>query len=322
MTTRTFVDAAIAAGKREERPNSSTDYRVLRGADGGKKVLVSHSGAVTAAGRRYYERLGRAGAAGLEYDQAQTPQRRGRTEFITLRNGQERAVRMWDTTSGRFKVTKWGERFFKNRAVEVIAQMPVHIVGYNDKNKKQYGTRTHMPVTDMPRLDRLIVQEGLSAEERRNRVVSMVLQHVGGRTEDGKTVVHEQSNEVWYYDRDGEWRISELRTTFPDSGRASVQATIDRPLRGKPMQWAFLPDGVRRISLEEEGHCVVSGMADCLKLAPGFIEGELEDIWHELYTPGESPFFDAHWRDEGATARMVEEFCKRHDVARRSGTTR
>jgi len=114
-----FLRVAIAAGGAPQIVASGAT--VLRN---GRKFrqLVTSAGKLTAAGRLYE---GESGAVldTNSYDTDQTPRREGNAEYVSMRRGQDRIVRKYDTATSKWVYTALGKKFFEQRRVQWIVKV-------------------------------------------------------------------------------------------------------------------------------------------------------------------------------------------------------
>ena len=86
--------------------------------DAGSEALLSRAdGQLTKAGKFYFEETNRQ-RPNSSFDPDQPLTRHSNTDYITLRNGTQRAVRTLHPT-GSFSVTRLGKLFFRNRIVNM-----------------------------------------------------------------------------------------------------------------------------------------------------------------------------------------------------------
>ena len=77
------------------------------------QTLVTADGELTAAGTYYQANTNQdLPVGGLGFDNQQAPTRSGDTEYITMRDGSQRATRRWDPATQDYKFTALGRRFF------------------------------------------------------------------------------------------------------------------------------------------------------------------------------------------------------------------
>ena len=76
-------------------------------------------------------------------------------------------------------------------------------------------------------MDRIMANTRLSQVSRIAKVKSQVLQHMDVRTEGGRTILVEISDEVYYYDRTRDWLTDEMTTTAVPNGQDNQGPTCD-----------------------------------------------------------------------------------------------
>ena len=104
---KTALDAAITAGSQPLAPRSGLGL-VVKTPAGRFRTLVDKKG-ITAAGKYYYEKSGLPPPRSFDYQQDTT--RKGRTQFIRLLDGSQKAVSRWDNVNREWKITKLGTQF-------------------------------------------------------------------------------------------------------------------------------------------------------------------------------------------------------------------
>ena len=105
---RERIDAFIAGGARPKR--SASGATIAR--QGGRfQTLVDARGERTPAGA-YYEAQSQEALSVGGFDNAQAPQRTGNTEYVTMRDGTQRATRRWDPAHQDFKFAAFGRIFY------------------------------------------------------------------------------------------------------------------------------------------------------------------------------------------------------------------
>ena len=117
-----------------------------------------------------------------------------------------------------------------------------------------------------------------------NRANHVLKQFSGNRTENGRTVVYEVSDEIYYYDRDGTWQISTLST---DEG-GDVSAVLNRPLRKVekaplvPQPCDLLPEA---LIFAEDCYCVPRQLAALLNLCEAKVADDVGHIAEGRHVP-------------------------------------
>ena len=219
------IDAFVAAGL-QTRTTSAGAVIARQGAR--FQTLVDASGQRTSAGA-YYEQASAQELSVGGYDTTQAPKRSGDTEFITMRDGLERATRSWNPANQEFKFTKLGKSFYGRLKRNYVVQVPVIVTGRR-KNGTTYTIRSTLPIAKLG-VDRVELPLNLTTAQRTVRVKELV------RTQlDLTRPLYEVSKETWEYDAgsDGAWVIHEETVTRnPNSGEMVV--ALDRRVGAVPM---------------------------------------------------------------------------------------
>ena len=118
------------------------------------------------------------------------PTRIGRTEYIRVRGGVDRALRSWDVAKGRWNYTRLGRSYYDRDREEVVVHLPITVRGRR-KNGSTYEVRGTLPV-EIPGL-----RDGPNLRQE-------VLAHYGGQ-EGEEFLVTTQSDEEIFYRPDGQW---------------------------------------------------------------------------------------------------------------------
>ena len=110
------IRTAIAAGRRPRFTADGRQIVTLGQGRGSYAVLSRADGQLTRAGKFYYEETRRQ-RPNSSFDPQQPLTRHSNTDYITLRNGTQRAVRTLQP-NGSFKVTRLGKLFFRDKHSE------------------------------------------------------------------------------------------------------------------------------------------------------------------------------------------------------------
>ena len=136
-------------------------------------------------------------------------------------------------------------------------------------------------------------------------VKAFVLVNLGNRrNDDGERIVWEGSDTQYVLDETREWQVSE-ENYDPATGQSVV--TLNATLRGVPMLFPHLPhpDMIMEESLTDtNGRCVFVALAKRMNEPENFIEGQLEEIFDELYDRKEEPWCNKHFTEVGVTPVM------------------
>ena len=294
---------AIAAGR---RPRILPDGRqiVSTGQGRGSYALLSRAnGQLTRAGQWFYQETNRQ-RPNASYDPDQPLLRRGETDFIVLRNGTQRAVRTLLPT-GSFKLTRLGQLFSKNKHSEHVAHIPVIVEGVRTRGKKRgetYQRPGYLPASVIG-AGAIMQNDGLSDQDKARNIKAAVLeQYAALRTSEGRLVIHEESDEQFLYNRDGQWKISSM-TSQVVNDQLVTETLMNRPLGVLRSACAQLPyhELILEEAFEEHGDmlCVPRQLAVLLKM-------RLEEICECLDNVCE----DTEWRNRGVTPDEVFALCE------------
>ena len=144
-----------------------------------------------------------------------------------------------------------------------------------------------------------------SPANRPARIRTLVLQNLGIRTQGGRTVLLEISDETYYYDRNRPWLIDEMDTNPGEHG-PQVNVRLRQVMAGPVIASAFIPFADQVIPEAWEQHedklCVIRQLG----LICGIDQQELCDEFDRL--------LDRDWRSEGITTDEVLLYCKEHQL--------
>ena len=150
-------------------------------------------------------------------------------------------------------------------------------------------------------LEKVMANEALSEEQRINKIKTTVLKQFSeNRTENGRAVVYEVSDEIYYYNREGTWQISTLST---DDG-GDVSAVLNQPLWKiekaplVPQPFDLLPEA---LIFADDAYCVTRQLAALLNLCEGKVADEFDEIAGD-------------WRSVGITANQVLAYAQIHGL--------
>ena len=215
-----MLDIAIA-GNRIPRHAASgrTILRTGQG-EGQKKYLVLANGdELTRAGEYWYEQTGQ-NKPERHFDPNQKTTRKGDGDYIQTSSGLKRVRQL--EPNGEMKLTALGKKFYKNKHIEYIIEIPVIIHTTNSKGKTRVRTGEHLPIINLG-IGNIFASQGLTEAQKIAKVKNDVLRQLGGPTRAGRTVLQEFSGQVFYYDRDGTWLISAMRTQIPPPTRKRIR---------------------------------------------------------------------------------------------------
>ena len=119
-------------------------------------------------------------------------------------------------------------------------------------------------------------------------------------------VLYEVSNERWFFDESGTWKISEQSVEVDDSGEPIVTTRVEEDILerrvGVRPSLSQLPyvEGLCKEAFEghEDMLCCPRQMAAVLRRDFGEVYSELDDVERTLYGTGT-------WRERGCTGRMI-----------------
>ena len=203
------IKTAVQAGR---RPRITADGRqiVSLGQGRGSYALLSRAnGVLTKAGQFFYQETNRQ-RPNSSYDPDQALVRHGNSDYIQLRNGTTRAVRTLQPT-GSYSVTRLGKLFFRNKHSEYIAHVPVIIQGIQARGRNAGGTyqRLDWLPANVLGSPQVTLSDSLSEQDKVQKVKAQVLEQFNVlRTVGGRTVIHEESDETFFLDRNRQWKIS------------------------------------------------------------------------------------------------------------------
>ena len=298
-----FMSARVAQAWAEGvRPTYTQGDRWILRLGANSYVTLANGPNLTAEGRRLRD-LGW-DEPNLTMDLFQTPELRGRSEYLRLRNGAQvlGRIRRGDT----WQYTARGREFYSRR-VQLVVKIPT--IEYGVGGRDWVLNNTFFPVSgsSLPGLVETYVGGG--------DVKRFVLNNLGIRRDnDGNLIVWEGSETVYILDEARDWTISE-ENYDPATGQSVV--TLNRLLRGKPMLYGhFLyPELIMEESLQEtNGRCVFVALAKRMNEEERLIEGALEEVFDELYDRKEPPWCGKHFVELGVTPAMLIRFAEKRNM--------
>ena len=157
---------AVNAGR---RPRLLPDGRQIISTvgRGSYALLTRPTGALTRAGQFYFQETNRQ-RPNAQYDPEQALVRRGPTDFIRMRSGQQRAVRSLLPTGQSYRLTRLGQTFFRNRNVEMVAHIPVLVTGIRQRGRRTgeaYSREDYLPA-NVVGAGSFTVNEGLCSQDQ------------------------------------------------------------------------------------------------------------------------------------------------------------
>jgi hypothetical protein len=218
-----------------------------------------------------------------------------------MRNGTQQAVRTLLPT-GSFKMTRLGRVFFRNKYSEYIAHVPFIIRGTR-RNGNIYEREDYLPANVLG-AQSVMQNDGLSEQDKLRSVKQQVLEQFSVlRSENGRTVIHEESDEVYLLDRDREWTISSMSMHVVNDV-AVTETRMRQPLGVLRSACTQLPfyDQILDQAFEDHGDklCVPRQLAVLLRQS-------LEETCTAF-----DNICDDGWRLRGVTPEEILEFCKFH----------
>ena len=195
------IRTAIASGR---RPRFTADNRqiVSLGQGRGSYALLSRGdGQLTRVGKFYFEESGRQRPALSSFDAEQPLTRHGNTDYVTLRNNTQRAVRTL-LPNGSFKVTRLGKLFFKDKYSEYIAYVPIIIEGIQARGRNAGSTyqRLSWLPANVIGAAQVMQNDALSEQDKIRGVKAQVLEQFSVlRTDSGRTEIHSESDESFFF---------------------------------------------------------------------------------------------------------------------------
>ncbi|MCP3885265.1 MAG: hypothetical protein GY700_07290, partial [Propionibacteriaceae bacterium] len=284
---------------------------------------------MTPAGVYYFELL-RQTPPNRRYDPAQRAVRRGQSDYITLRDNSQVAVRRWSPKNGRWDMTRLGKEFYSDQRANWIVRIPVK-THLKRKNGTYYVKDGWIDSTSIPALGELSFPATMSEAQQRAEVRRRTQAYLDTKTEwlGMKMITDGGDYDPQVYDesRGLEFSREEIRVA---DGEAQVTAAIDRPLRdARPIVYG---DMANVHGLAPEGfevpagvNCVVHQLQVLVRCrgrplwTRECLEHQFDGLQSELYGDGE-PYWDEEsgstldWRSVGVTAHMVLALCKRHNI--------
>jgi len=142
----------------------------------------------------------------------------------------------------------------------------------------------------------------LTPAQRVAKIKSLVLKNFADhRYADGMLVVYEVSDELYLFERDREWQISELNTT----PGGDVSAVLNRPLRKLPKIYPLVPCPLDLINealeYEDNAYCVPRQMGSLLNRDWAHIADQFDEL------------IGVNWRDEGISSNQMMQYAEAHD---------
>ena len=163
------IDNMLAAGVTPR--DTKGGAVILKGQGARYHQLISTTGEKTRLGKYFEDKTGQELPVG-GYDPRQAPYRQGDTEYIKMRNGEERAIRRYSPAENQFQFTALGKSFYSRIKRSYVVQIPVKVKGKR-KNGTYYNIKSTLPIAKLG-LDRIEMPLNLSRQQRDTRIKDMV----------------------------------------------------------------------------------------------------------------------------------------------------
>ena len=297
------IDTAIVSGRVPNRTRGNrTVLGLSRVGDPGRYIVLSTTSGLTPAGEYYYQKTGQQPPT-LQFDPNQTPSqdRRGNT-YIQGRDNRRLLVRRLNP-DGTHRLTGLGKKFYAQEKDEYIVHVPVLIRGRH-KNGRTYERVDHIP-TDVLNTGKIMMSNLYATEEEKiSKIKSNVLTQLQENTEDGKMILMQISGETYYYDRNGDWQISQMSTRTRPDGSADTQVLLRQPLGGLNLvscmahlpftEDAYLPEAFEE---HDDKLCVCRQIAVLMRTSLETVVEKFNDI-----------IGNSDWQQHGLCAEQIKEF--------------
>ncbi len=261
---------------------------------------------MTRAGQYYFQTTDRL-RPNASYDPEQPLTRRGPTDLIRMRSGNLRAVRSLQP-NGSFRLTRLGSTYYRNRNVEMVAHIPVLVTGIRQRGSRAgepYSREDFLPANVAGMGSSFTVNEGLSSQDQAREIKASVLsQWPALGTEDGRVVLHEESDESYVYDRVRGWKLSSMTTSVVNDELVS-ETRMRRPLGVLRSACVHLPH--HELLLDE----AFEERDDCL-CVPRQLAVLLKQRLEEVCECFDNLCEDPQWRQVGVSPEEVIKFCVFH----------
>ena len=275
------------------------------------RLLVNASGNKTPAGEYYEDEFNQIlltdGVKGQTFNDKQAVIKRGASEYIKLRNGTEVIVRTWN--GSKYKYTQTGKRYFAKQKTEYVIEIPVNIIGHRSANEQgrartrdsSYTRNAYMPVSHFG-VAAIFANASLTSTQRVKRLKDAVMRKLPYViNERGQKVIHEESQEIWILDENGEWRYSELTVIQNEGAAASTEAVMHRKLKAIGLSHSFLiaPECILDEAWIGEEGCLQRQLAALLEIPIPEIEYDFS-------------LLDMAWEEKGgASAALLLAYCSK-----------
>ena len=301
IKARQSIDAMLTTNR---KPTNTKSGAVILKDESKRHQLVDTSGSKTKIGAYWEQQTGQDLPVG-GFDSGQTPFREGNTEFIYMRNGEQRAVRQYSPVDNEFKFTVLGKSFYARLKRNYVVQVPVIIKGKR-KDGTEYNVKSSLPVSRMG-IDRIQMPLNLTAAARTAKIKEIVTAQLNL-----DEPLYEVSQEEWRYDQSasGQWVVNEETVDIDLETQESV-ITLDRRVGVAPYSLSQIPFSHELLkeafSDTSDMCCVPRQISILLNLDFGVVCNELAEIEANLYG-------NSTWTVKGCTPRMVIELCKKRSI--------
>ena len=163
-------------------------------------VLRDDTGALTRAGRAWEAATGRVLKDGGFL--AQEPVRQGNVETIRLRDKSKAVTRRWVPSLGKWRFTAVGKRYYKTITRNYVVSVPAVKVGRRKDGSEYRVEGIHVPLSLLGFRKPSLALD-VDDDSRYAKVKAIVMEQLG----EGAMLSH--SDETWFYDPEGDFRISE-----------------------------------------------------------------------------------------------------------------
>jgi len=308
--TKQQVDRLIQSQTQPKVPRSGIGLVLPDGR--GRKILVNHAGALTPAGKYYYEQVGT--EAPSKFDFAQQPERAGRSLMIKLLDGSKRAVSRFDPVAKEFKPTALGRKFYANRKDRYTVLFPVS-VDLTRKNGSIYTREGDWMPSTATDLGEVEVSAALSELEQTAEVKRQAQAWMDAQPMVSGERILMPGYETHRLDPARELQFN--RMSFNAAGEAS--AVMHRPLTAGACLWSFdFPGVCEEASQDTNDQCVPHQLSKYIRIKGGEAPFTKEQLAEELRLASLDIYEDTEDDDlldcPGFTAAAVRRLCESHGI--------
>ena len=220
-------------------------------------------------------------------------------ETIKLRNGQRAITRRWLPALNKWRFTPLGKKY-RSLTRNYVVSVPTYKIGRRRDGSNYRIENIHVPLS-MLGVNTPSIALDLDEDSRHAKIKSLVMEELNDAV--GGAALLSHSDETWYFDSTGEFKISE-ETIGVDSETKQPVAyvnALERPLGTSPVQDPSFLLFRHILPQAFENHndrlCVPRQIAQLLKREIGEVIRELQQL-----TPNDV--------EEGVSATIVFEFAK------------